>query len=40
MNRAWPTALLLLTIWTVRADDADQLRALGGSVFTKGDVVA
>ena len=40
MNPAWPSALLLLTAWTAKADDADQLRALGGSVFTKGDVVA
>jgi hypothetical protein len=40
MNSAWPSALLLLTAWTARADDADKLRAIGGGVFTKGGVVA
>ena len=40
MNPAWPSALLLLTAWTARADDTDQLRVLVGSVFTKGVVVA
>jgi len=40
MNPAWPSVLLLLTAWAAQANDADKLRALGGGVFTKGNVVA